>query len=138
MPSFTIPKGVEIPENLAEGEAFQTMATILLGKNGKAEVIEIDGVAIPGYEKKSKGKKLAERGEEEASRLATLLSEGRWTHDYPIRLEEARKLGLPVSDAVPELDAVPDAVLGLHAVGQSPQTIRAKVRHRIGSAVTSD
>lgn len=67
MPSFTIPKGVEIPENLAEGEAFQTMATILLGKNGKAEVIEIDGMAIPGYEKKSKGKKLAERGEDEAN-----------------------------------------------------------------------
>lgn len=65
MPSFTIPKGVEIPENLAEGEAFQTMATIVLGKNGKAEVIEIDGMAIPGYEKKSKGKKLAERREEE-------------------------------------------------------------------------
>jgi len=65
MPSFTIPKGVEIPENLAEGEAFQTMATIVLGKNGKAEVIEIDGMAIAGYEKKSKGKKLAERREEE-------------------------------------------------------------------------
>lgn len=65
MPSFTLPEGVEIPENLAEGEAFQTMATIVLGKNGKAEFIEIDGVAIPGYEKKSKGKKLAERGEEE-------------------------------------------------------------------------
>jgi hypothetical protein len=41
------------------------MATIVLGKNGKAEFIEIDGMAIPGYEKKSKGKKLAERGEEE-------------------------------------------------------------------------
>ena len=65
MPSFTLPEGVEIPENLAEGEAFQTMATIVLGKNGKAEFIEIDGMAIPGYEKKSKGKKLAERGEEE-------------------------------------------------------------------------
>jgi len=39
----------------------------------------------------------------EAERLAALLSEGRWTHDYPIRLEEARGLGLPVSDAVPEL-----------------------------------
>jgi ClpP class serine protease len=39
----------------------------------------------------------------EADRLAALLSEGRWTHDYPIRLEEARELGLPVSDAVPEL-----------------------------------
>ncbi len=41
--------------------------------------------------------------EAEAERLAALLSEGRWTHDYPIRLEEARGLGLPVSDAVPEL-----------------------------------
>jgi ClpP class serine protease len=39
----------------------------------------------------------------EADRLAALLSEGRWTHDYPIRLEEATQLGLPVSDAVPEL-----------------------------------
>jgi ClpP class serine protease len=39
----------------------------------------------------------------EAERLAALLSEGRWTHDYPIRLEEARALGLPVSDAVPGL-----------------------------------
>jgi hypothetical protein len=65
MPVFTIPEGVEIPENLKEGEAFQTMATIVLGKGGKAEVIEIDGVVIPGYEKKSKGKKMAERGEEE-------------------------------------------------------------------------
>lgn len=64
MPSFTLPEGVEIPENLKEGEAFQTMATIVLGKNGKAEFIEIDGMAIPGYEKKSKGKKLAERGGE--------------------------------------------------------------------------
>jgi hypothetical protein len=42
------------------------MATIVLGKGGKAEVIEIDGMVIPGYEsKKSKGKKMAERGEEE-------------------------------------------------------------------------
>jgi hypothetical protein len=64
MPVFTIPKGVEIPENLKEGEAFQTMATIVLGKSGKAEVIEIDGVAIPGYEKQSKGKKMAEQGGE--------------------------------------------------------------------------
>ncbi len=41
--------------------------------------------------------------DEEAERLAALLSEGRWTHDYPIRLEEARHLGLPVAGAVPEL-----------------------------------
>lgn len=76
MPSFTLPEGVEIPENLKEGEAFQTMATIVLGKNGKAEFIEIDGVAIPGYEKKSKGKKLAERGYEEESEGEEMESEG--------------------------------------------------------------
>jgi len=40
--------------------------------------------------------------DDEADKLAALLSEGRWTHDYPIRLEEAKALGLPVSDAVPE------------------------------------
>lgn len=39
---------------------------------------------------------------EEAERLAATLSDGRWTHDYPIRLEAARELGLPVSDKVPE------------------------------------
>jgi len=27
-------------------------------------VVEIDGIAIPGYENKSRGRKLAERGEE--------------------------------------------------------------------------
>jgi ClpP class serine protease len=41
--------------------------------------------------------------DEGARRLAALLSEGCWTHDYPIRLEEARELGLPVSDAVPDV-----------------------------------
>jgi ClpP class serine protease len=40
--------------------------------------------------------------DEEADQLAAMLSEGRWTHDYPIRLEEARVLGLPVSGEVPE------------------------------------
>ena len=69
MPSFTLPKGVEIPENLKEGEAFQTMATILLGKGGKVELIEIDGMVIPGYEKKSKGKKMADSGGEEMEEM---------------------------------------------------------------------
>ena len=76
MPSFALPEGVEIPENLKEGEAFQTMATIVLGKNGKAEFIEIDGMAIPGYEKKSKGKKMAERGYEEEEEGEEMESEG--------------------------------------------------------------
>ena len=41
--------------------------------------------------------------DEEADRLAALMSEGRWTHDYPIRPEEAKLLGLPVSREVPQL-----------------------------------
>jgi len=45
---------------------------------------------------------LADREPEDAERLATTLSEGRWTHDYPIRLDEARELGLPVTAPVPE------------------------------------
>jgi ClpP class serine protease len=38
---------------------------------------------------------------EEARRLADTLSSGRWTHDYPISVEEARQLGLPVTTDVP-------------------------------------
>jgi ClpP class serine protease len=39
--------------------------------------------------------------EEEAERIATTLSDGRWTHDFPIRLERARDLGLPVREGIP-------------------------------------
>ncbi len=35
--------------------------------------------------------------EEDAERIAQTLSEGRWTHDYPITFEEAKELGLRVS-----------------------------------------
>ncbi len=38
---------------------------------------------------------------EKADRLARLLSEGKWTHDYPITFEHARELGLPVNDGMP-------------------------------------
>ncbi|AMM54114.1 ATP-dependent Clp protease proteolytic subunit [Pyrococcus kukulkanii] len=41
-------------------------------------------------------------GEEKAKELAQILTEGKWTHDYPITVEEARKLGLNVSTDVPE------------------------------------
>jgi ClpP class serine protease len=38
---------------------------------------------------------------ERAAALATVLSEGRWTHDFPITVEAARQLGLPVSTNMP-------------------------------------
>jgi ClpP class serine protease len=38
---------------------------------------------------------------EKAEEIAQVLSEGRWTHDYPITYEEAVRLGLNVSDNMP-------------------------------------
>jgi ClpP class serine protease len=38
---------------------------------------------------------------EKAAELAKMLSEGRWTHDYPIDFEHAKAMGLPVSDQMP-------------------------------------
>ncbi len=39
--------------------------------------------------------------EKRAEELARTLSSGKWTHDYPISVDEARSLGLPVSTEVP-------------------------------------
>ncbi|AIU68943.1 hypothetical protein TEU_00545 [Thermococcus eurythermalis] len=41
-------------------------------------------------------------GEEKARELAQILTEGRWTHDYPITYEQAKELGLHVETDVPE------------------------------------
>lgn len=38
-----------------------------------------------------------------AEELAILLSEGRWTHDFPINVQTALKLGLPVTTDMPRL-----------------------------------
>ncbi len=37
----------------------------------------------------------------QAERVAALLTSGTWTHDYPITVEQARELGLPVSTEMP-------------------------------------
>jgi ClpP class serine protease len=39
---------------------------------------------------------------ERAAELAATMSEGRWTHDFPITFEEAQTLGLRVSKGVPD------------------------------------
>lgn len=53
--------------------------------------------------------------EESAEKLSNTLTEGRWTHDYPITFEEAKKLGLPVKAGLPEeiyelMDLFPQAI----------------------------
>jgi len=39
---------------------------------------------------------------DQAEKLAESLAAGAWTHDYPITVEEAEELGIPVSTEVPE------------------------------------
>ena len=41
-------------------------------------------------------------GENKARELANVLTEGRWTHDFPITVDVARELGLNVNTSVPE------------------------------------
>jgi ClpP class serine protease len=45
---------------------------------------------------------LEHQTQEKAAELAKMFSEGRWTHDYPIDFEQAKAMGLPVSDQMPE------------------------------------
>ncbi|MEF3244539.1 MAG: hypothetical protein K6343_00935 [Caldisericaceae bacterium] len=43
-----------------------------------------------------------DRTEEDAEKIATILTDGRWTHDYPLTYEEAKEIGLNVSSDVPK------------------------------------
>jgi len=45
---------------------------------------------------------LEHQSPEKASELARMLSQGRWTHDYPIDFEQAKEMGLLVSDQMPK------------------------------------
>jgi ClpP class serine protease len=44
---------------------------------------------------------LDHHAEVDAERLATKLSQGEWTHDYPLQVEELRELGFTVSQDMP-------------------------------------
>jgi ClpP class serine protease len=62
---------------------------------------------------------------ERAAALAAALSEGRWTHDFPITVDTARNLGLPVSTNMPPLiyqlmDLYPQSGLGRPSVMYVP------------------
>ncbi len=61
----------------------------------------------------------------EAEKLAEELAAGKWTHDYPISVEEARGLGLPVNTEVPTevyqlMNLFPQSGLGRPTVGYIP------------------
>ena len=79
----------------------------LKGNNAKDELLVLADVAEKAItEIQSLIVKLLEDklGADKAREVARLLTEGNYTHDYPITVEEARKLGLNVkTDVPPEL-----------------------------------
>jgi len=78
---------------LAQPNANRDDETLILGDIARKAVAQVHETVV---------ELVRDRLPDGAQQLATTLSEGRWTHDYPIRIDEARELGLPVSDALPE------------------------------------
>jgi ClpP class serine protease len=75
-----------------------------------------------------------------ATALATMLSDGRWTHDYPITVEMARSLGLPVTTDMPRtvydlMDLYPQGGRGRPSVLYVP--LRPTLPERGDSAPTA-
>jgi ClpP class serine protease len=72
-----------------------------------------------------------------AKDLANILTEGRWTHDYPISVSEARALGIPVSETMPEIiyklmDLYPQPVQRRPSVEYIPVPYRERENQRHG------
>lgn len=60
-----------------------------------------------------------------AEEIASVLTEGKWTHDYPITYEEAKKIGLPVKVGLPDevyqlMDLYPQAAQQRPSVQYTP------------------
>jgi len=73
---------------------------------------------------------------EKAAELAVALSEGRWTHDFPITAPFAKQLGLPVTAAMPRL--VYDLMdLYPQSTTQRPSVIYIPVRRTDGKGETT-
>jgi ClpP class serine protease len=62
-------------------------------------------------------------GPEKAKELGALLTEGRWTHDYPITADYAKTLGLNVSTTIP------DEFLALMSMYPQPTRTRPNVEY---------
>ena len=50
---FNLPEGLSLPEGINPGEAFEVMATLQLGENGAAMLMEIDGAPVSAPEEET-------------------------------------------------------------------------------------
>lgn len=67
--------------------------TLILADLAEKSLVEIQNIIVRLLEDKV--------GRERASDIARKLTEGHWTHDYPLTFEEAKELGLPIKCEVP-------------------------------------
>jgi len=78
---------------LAQANPNREDSTLIMGDVAKKAIRQVhDSVVALLLEHHSK---------EDSERIATDLSSGKWTHDYPIESDEARALGLDVRDDMP-------------------------------------
>jgi len=115
-PQLTSPKGVSLPApsilKAVETKGAQNVSdeTLILADVASKALAQIQEVIVSLVKDKM--------GEEKAGELAKMLTEGRWTHDYPITAEKAAEMGLPVKMGIPEEVY---ALLELY-----PQTLQAR------------
>jgi len=86
-PAPSVIKIAKIKGNSARDE------TLILAEIAEKAVKEVQSLIINLLEDKL--------GKEKAAEIASELTEGRYTHDYPITVEEAKRLGLNINTAVP-------------------------------------
>lgn len=99
--------------------------TLILGDIARKAIAQVHGTV--------KYLLLEHQSEQKADELARLFSGGQWTHDYPITFEQARTMGLPVTDSVPVeiyglMDLYPQAAQRRPSVEFIPAPYRAPNR----------
>src|SRR6266850_1225294 len=88
MPAASIVKVVEIKGPQRVGDEFLMLAD--MAQKARIQVASFVAQVL-----------LKHLDEKKSIQVATILTEGRWTHDYPITVQAARQLGLKVSTDMP-------------------------------------
>ena len=88
MPAASIVKVVELKGPQRVGDEFLMLA----------DMAQKARIQVATFVAQLLGKHMNEK---QSIQVATVLSEGRWTHDYPITVQAARSLGLKVSTDMP-------------------------------------
>lgn len=68
--------------------------TLILGDVARKAIVQVHQTA--------RRLLLEHHSPEQADEIARTLSDGRWTHDYPISLDQAKAMGLPANDQMPQ------------------------------------